>query len=460
VSLAGKRLLVVGQDEPLFRQVSEAGAARGVTVTASELGREAIALIGAGEADALLVDLPLGDIRGDVFLMALRERGLPCVVVSGVLRGPRFAALARQFGALGYLEKPCSAEEALDILEEALAPAAPSPQPSPLAGDKPPFPPQGEREEATATATPIPIPTPIDDPTDLDSLIYSQTRPALDETLPGLPLTPRAAQGFELPLPTMTPAPAARRIGEPALPDGDLAVTSVPRLLATLGAARVTGALTLARGEVKKLVLLEAGHTVLATSNVAAERFGARAVTAGILSAEALAALKRELGADAPIGEALVARGLLEPAARARMVRDQVCEVVWSAFGWREGTYRLLVSPLSRRARVSLDLAPGDLVLEGVRRTAGLEWLREELPARLALAPRANPSVPPSDLHLTPGEATMLAHADGTKTVGDLVALSHLPERDALAFLHGCRELGLLDAVKRGLAGTRRIGFM
>lgn len=435
MSLAGKRLLVVGEDEPLFSLVSEAGAARSVAVTACGLGREAIALIGAGTADALLVDLPLGDIRGDVFLMALRERGLPCVVVSGVLRGPRFASLAQQFGALAYLEKPFSAEHALDILEEALRAAAP----------------------ATSTSTLIDEP---DDLGDLDSLIYSPARPALDETLPGLPLTPRAAHGFELPLPAMTPAPAARRVGEPPLPAGDLAFTSVPRLLATLGAARVTGALTLARGAVKKHVLLEAGHAVLAISNVAAERFGPRAVLAGILSADALYALKAEIGADAPVGEALVARGLLEPAARARLVRDQVCELVWNTFAWREGSYRLLAGPLSRRARVTIDLAPGDLVLEGLRRTAELERLREELPARLALAPRADPCVPASDLHLAPGEATMLAHADGTKTVGDLIALSRLAERDALAFLQACRELGLLDAVKRGLSGTRRIGFM
>ncbi|HEX7624099.1 MAG TPA: DUF4388 domain-containing protein, partial [Anaeromyxobacteraceae bacterium] len=224
--------------------------------------------------------------------------------------------------------------------------------------------------------------------------------------------------------------------------------------------ARVTGALTLTRGEVRKLVLIEAGRPVLATSNVATERFGPRAVQAGILSAEALAALMAELGATEPVSEALIARGLLDPAGRGRLVRDQVCEVVWETFAWREGGYRLLDGPLPRRARLTLDLATGDLVLEGLRRMGQLERLREELPAHLALAPCADPCVPPSELHLAPGEATMLAHADGTKTVGDLVALSQLAERDALAFLHACRELGLLDAVRLGLSGTRRIGFM
>ena len=447
--LTGKRLLVVGGDEHLFQQIPLAGAPRSATVAACGLGREAIALVGAGEADALLVDLPLGDVRGDVFLMALRERGLPYVVVSGVLRGPRYASLALQFGALAYLEKPICAEDALGILAEALIEGASGETLSEWPEARPP------------TASPDPTGDPIrGSPAIPDSLIYSPARPALDETLPGVPLIPRAAQGLELPLPAMTPAPVARREGEPPLPTGDLAVTSVPRVLAALASARVTGALALARGEVKKLVLLEAGRPVLATSNVASERFGARAVQAGILSAEALATLTAELGASGRIGEALVARGLLDAAGRGRLVHDQVREVVWDTFGWREGSYRLVPGPLPRRARVTVDLAPGDLVLEGLRRTAELGWLREELPARLALARGAGPCVPASELHLEPAEASMLAHADGTKTVGDLVALSHLPEREALAFLHGCRELGLLDAVKRGLSGTRRIGFM
>jgi hypothetical protein len=44
--------------------------------------------------------------------------------------------------------------------------------------------------------------------------------------------------------------------------------------------------------------------------------------------------------------------------------------------------------------------------------------------------------------------------------VADLLRLTELPERDALAFLHACRMLRVLDEVARVLASTRRIGFM
>jgi hypothetical protein len=249
-------------------------------------------------------------------------------------------------------------------------------------------------------------------------------------------------------------------MGAPVLPEGPLAGTAVPRLLVALHAAQATGALTLARGAVKKLVLLERGRPVLATSNVAEERFGARCVREGLLGPEEQAALAGELGATSSLGEALVASGRLGTARRARMIAEQVREIVWSTFGWCEGDYRFIAGPLPRRRRVPLELSVGELVLEGHRRASALDWLRGELPARLALAPRADATFRLEELGLAPAEASLLALADGTKTVRDLVLLAQLPERGALALLQGCRDLGLLDEVSRVLAGTRRIGFM
>ncbi|HET9597211.1 MAG TPA: DUF4388 domain-containing protein, partial [Anaeromyxobacteraceae bacterium] len=236
--------------------------------------------------------------------------------------------------------------------------------------------------------------------------------------------------------------------------------SSVPRVLTALHVAQATGALTLTRDGVKKLVLFERGRPVFAVSNVPAERFGARAVRDGLVSAERLGALVDETGGKIPVAEALVARGLLDADRRASIVRDQICEILWNAFPWRGGSYRLLVSPLTRRPPVAVDIFPGDLVLEGLRRTATLETLRAALPPALALAPGPDPAFELYDLDISAAEATLLAHADGTKSVADLALLTPLDERSALAFLQGCREIGLLVEVGRVLAGTRRIGFM
>ncbi len=498
--LSGKRLLVVEEGEELGCLVAAAATALGASAVVLRGGRAALAELDASGADAAIVDLPLPDVRGDAFLVALRDRGVPCVAVSGVLRGAHYAAEAARFGAAGFFEKPFRVEEALELLSRAIpAPVEEQPSPRAMADVIQPFsstststwtptatstPNSIEAALADVTQpvslTPIPIataispaiatdapplpPSPDDlasgDHADFDSLVFSSARPALDDTLPGLPLHPAPAEGLAMPLPSPG-APAPRRsLGLPSLPEGDLSSTRVPRLLAALHVAQVTGALTLRRGLLKKHVLFERGRPVFAISNLASERFGVQCVREGVLSRDDLDVLLAEIGPKAAVGEVLVARGLLSAERRTRMVADQIRETLWSTMGWREGGYRLLVGPHAKRAIVRVELRTGDLVLEGVRRTAALDELRKDLPGSLALAPAADPAFELYDLQLATGEAAMLAHADGTKTVADLVVLSGMPERDALAFLQGCREIGVLDEVSQVLSGTRRIGFM
>jgi hypothetical protein len=244
--------------------------------------------------------------------------------------------------------------------------------------------------------------------------------------------------------------------------EGDLASTRVSRLLATLHAARASGELSLVRGHERRLVSLEQGRPVFAASNERSESFAARCLREGVLSPDALYALLAELNLDEPLDEELIARGIIDSARRSRLMADQVREVVWGAFAWRSGRYRLQGGRAARGSLpVSLPVEVGvpELVLEGTRRTAALEELRRELPARLALAAKPVPAYL-GDLVLPPPEVALLAHADGTKTVGDLVTLSGMGEREALAVLQALLDLGLLAEVRRSLAGTRRMGFM
>ncbi len=504
VPLRGKRLLVVGEHEELGQLVAGAASGLGASVVQCRGGRAALAEIDGTGAHAAIVDLPLADTRADAFLMALRDHGVRCVAVSGILRGARYAATAVRFGAERFFDKPFDVEEVLAVLAGALGGAepsvpAPAPSPDPASGGtiSTPSPPltalatsspdflsaeagEGSSEGARAPASneianlSLPPTSPPaggegaawlavsasdEIPADFDSIVFSEARPALDETSPGIPLVPLPPEGLAMPLPSPA-VPVPRRRGAPALPEGDLASTRVPRLLAALYTAEATGALTLARGPFKKLVLFERGRPVFAVSNVPSERFAARCVREGVLSPEALDAVLTEIGPKVPLNEALVARGLLDDGCRVRMMGEQIREILWSTFAWSEGSYRLLHGPRARRPIARVELFPGDLVLEGIRRTASLESLRRDLPDALALAPAAGPVFELHQLAIAPGEASMLAQADGTKTVGDLVVLSALDERSALAFLQGCREVGVLDAVSRLLAGTRRIGFM
>jgi len=427
VPLRGKRLLVVDHDRDIVDLLASAAAARGAAVNACRGGREALGELDTTGADAAVVDLPLPDLRADAFLQALQVRCVPCVAVSGVLRGDYHARWAATFGVAAYLEKPFGTGDALDALARMLERSHPLLPAGSLEGE-------------------------------LDSVVFSVARPALEETIPGHLRRQALIEGLAMPLPSPASLSPRRPESPPSLVEGDLASARVPRLLVEMFAARLTGVLTLVRGRVNKLVFLVGGRPVFATSNVPQEQFGPRCVRAGVMSQaelQALAARPQESLADA-----LLARGVLPPRQCAELVWEQVREIVWSTFSWREGGYRVRASALARRPAVVLEIPVEDLVLDGIRRTAALDRLRAELPSDLALAPGDESAFDLKAPRLAPGEAAMLASADGTKTAADLVVLSGMAERDALAFLFACRELGVLVEVDRLLGGTRRMGFL
>lgn len=399
------RLLIVEENAELAGLVAAAAARLGAEATVCATGREALGRLLELQPGAALVDLPVADVRGSEVLSALKRAGVPAVAVSGVFKGPRCAEEVGRLGAVAFFEKPFAVDALLDAL-------------GPLLGVAP----ARAADEA------------VDEVTDADVVE--------DES-----------------------APAERRAGkrrrrEVPPPQGDLATTRVPRLLAACHTAQLTGALTLQRGPVKRLVLFREGVPVFASSNLAADRFGALCVRRGVLTQPEREALMREVGPEVRTADALLEKGLLTERRRAELVAEQVRSIIWSTFGWREGAWRLEVKPLPPRELLQLSLFPGDLILEGVLRTATLEELRGDLPAEMALAPAPDPAFELYTLGLRPAEAHLLALADGTKSVADLLKLSDLPEREALAFLHACRLMGVLDEVERVLAGTRRMAFM
>jgi hypothetical protein len=271
-------------------------------------------------------------------------------------------------------------------------------------------------------------------------------------------VSPVPREGFAVPLPDA--APARPVVAEPAEPPprGSLAEASVPRLLVALHGRRSTGVLTLLRGPVKKVLVVEDGVPVLAASNVGAERFGALCVWRGLLPQERLDALRREAPA-ARTADLLAEAGIVGPEKRLEILAGQIRAIAWSTFEWRDGTYELQLGKPPSWC-VPVKLRPGDLVLDGMRRASTLLRLRAELAAEKHLAPTPEPAFPLYDLTVRGAEAKLLTLADGTKSVGDLLRLTDLPERDALAFLQGCRVIRVLDEAERVLASTRRMGFM
>jgi CheY-like chemotaxis protein len=433
--LSGKLLLVVAGDADLAALVQAALGRLGAQVEVVASGRAALESAARRRPDAAVLEVPLADVRGSEVLAALARARVPAVVVSGVYRGARAAEELRRLGARDFFEKPFP----VVALARAVAHAVGAPE---AHADE-------EAHDEVTGARPLAA-------HELPDGIAASPLPALmDEPVAAAP-APR--EGFSTPLPD---APRVRRPppedGSPP-PRGELARTSVPRLLVALHLGQASGALTVTRGPVKKILVVEQGAPVYAASNVGAERFGAICVRRGIVAAERLEDLRHERPL-ARTAELLADAGLLAPERRAELVAGQIRAIAWSTFEWREGTYEFQLGrpPASR---VPVRIAMGDLVLEGMLRASTLPRLEAELAQDVHLAPAPDPAFELYALGLRAREAKLLALADGTKSVADLVRLSDLPARDALAFLQACRVMRVLDEAERVLASTRRIGFM
>lgn len=427
-----KPLLVAAEDAELAGLVAAALEPLGREILQARSGRDAVTALARGPAVAIL-DLPSPDLGVPELLAACAHAGASVVAISGVYRGEKAGGELARLGARVLLEKPFDVNALVAAVGRALGAAAPAP-------------PQGEAPDEVTGALPLAA-----EPAEISAAPVF----ALDAAPEPAP-APGPRVGFATPLPEVFRARAARPDAPPAA-SGTLS-GGVARVLVALHVGQATGALTVTRGPVKKIVVVERGVPVYAASNVAAERFGAVCLRRGVVTAERLEAL-RAARPGARTAELLLEAGLLTPERRAELVTGQVRAVTWSTFDWRDGSYAFQLGR-PPQGRVPIRLAMADLVLEGLLRTATLPRLRAELPLDAHLAPAPDPAFELYALRLRPQEAQLLALADGTKTVADLARLTELPERDALAFLHACRVMRVLDEVDRVLASTRRIGFM
>jgi DNA-binding response OmpR family regulator len=109
-------------DEARLRQaIARSLTAHGHRVDEAATCQEAIAAVGQGDYDLLLLDVNLPDATGWDVLRELRAAGrkIPAVILSAV---PPSASRCREFGPLGVLHKPFPIEALLRLVRNAEGP--------------------------------------------------------------------------------------------------------------------------------------------------------------------------------------------------------------------------------------------------------------------------------------------------------------------------------------------------
>ena len=150
-------------------------------------------------------------------------------------------------------------------------------------------------------------------------------------------------------------------------PEGSLVERDFPQLVYILYEKSFTGSLLLTRGGVGKSVTLELGRLVFASSTNPDERLGELLLRRGRISLRDYTEAGKAVGPGKRLGAVLVERGVLGPKDLVKAVVDQTQEIIYDAFQWTEGRYRLQEGQRSAEA-ITLNISTPDLIVEGVRR--------------------------------------------------------------------------------------------
>ncbi len=437
--MAPPKILVVDDNQELLSLLTQLFEDSGYQVIAAARGKQAVDLARGQDVKLAVLDLLLPDMMGFHLADALRKEQpkLPLIFITGVFKGGKHALEARQkYATAGYFEKPFEASKLLQAVGALVPP------------EKPPAP--ASIEDAFEVELDIDVEE--DAPQDAMELtgkikVSGQNISAelTGEKLTASGVSKGQTQGVRVP-PPGTPRPAGpTRATDPKSRRGELK-DNLPSLINAFYLLKETGELGVQRGKVKKVVYFEKGTPVFALSNLASDRFGQFLVRVGKIKAEQLqdaAAVAK--ASKRRTGDVLVERGLLRDTERLYYVGQQVKAIIYSLFGWEDGSYVMSFRDKATKESIKLDIHPANLIVRGIKKLYKPERLRRLVHPEDRLLPSLQPAYQLSELELERWEAELLPKIDGTRTVAELLVVSQRPDHVLHALLASLLSLNVIE---------------
>lgn len=442
--MAPPKILIVDDNQELLTLLTQLFEEAGYQVMAASKGKLALDATRGNRPQAAILDILLPDMMGYHLADQLRKdnSSLPLIFVTGVFKGGKHALEARQkYGTTSYFEKPFEAAKLIEAMAKLVAPEKRAPAASSIEDAFEVELDIDVEEDQPQEAMELTGKIKVTGGGNLTAEIRGETLHA--SAVPrGQPSAPRRPP--PPPPEASRPAPAPQGQGGRAR-RGELK-DNLPSLITAFYLARETGELGVQRGKVKKVVYFEKGTPVFALSNLAADRFGQFLVRVGKIrpehlqdAAQVAAASKRRTG------DVLVERGLLKDTERLYYVGQQVKAIIYSLFGWEDGSYVMSFKDKANAESIKLDVHPANLIVRGVKKLYKPERLRRLVTPEGRLIPSQQPAYALNELEMEKWEAELLPRVDGNRTVAELVAISGRPEHVVYGFLWSLVSLSVLE---------------
>lgn len=239
---------------------------------------------------------------------------------------------------------------------------------------------------------------------------------------------------------------------------GDLGVTPLPEILATIHRYRVPGVLNLSREARLRRIVLDEGTVMFATSNEKEMSLGMSLLRRGILTPEiAREADARRTREGLRLGHVLISMGVLTPEELNSAILEQVRGILWGSFDWDAGEVVFEIGEGGAEHVIRLNLPIPAAILEGIRRSSDVRRLVQ----RLGSAQTVLEKQPGGMIHLfEPSERIFYDRVDGKTPLQPLCARGpgSMAENARLLYAFFC--LGLLRKRRAsGAAGAKKIHY-
>jgi hypothetical protein len=249
-----------------------------------------------------------------------------------------------------------------------------------------------------------------------------------------------------------TGTPEVKQSAGRAVLEGDLSAFHFPDVLAFLSMTRRTGRLVVRHLSLERTIFWSGGDIAFATSNSPEHSLGQFLLRNGRITPEQHEAAHQKLLENPQVrqGKLLVQMGALSPKDLWWGVKNQVLEIIYSLFSWKQGSFAFHDDGADLHEKITLSASTSSIILEGVRRIDEAARIREKIPSLdMVFAKIGDGGADLEQLELSPQEIRVFERIDGLHTVRELVRDADLTEFEVTRILFQLVTAHLIEAVTR-----------
>lgn len=210
---------------------------------------------------------------------------------------------------------------------------------------------------------------------------------------------------------------------------GNLQTVTFPDLLQLFSAGKKTGTVNIIRGNIRKEIVFKEGNIISATSQDAEEDYLGQILlkTGRLTKTDLQRAIYMHKTSGKRIGQVLVEMKLLSREELGLFLKQQVEEIIYNLFSWKEGEFIFKEGQLPATREGLVDLNTMNIIMEGTRRIDEWVEIQKVLPNdHQILRVVSSPQVKSDEVTISLDEFRVITLIDGSRTLQEILEQSPL----------------------------------